>query len=320
MTAFRGILGLALSLLAAATLLSGFERPAAEERTKALGNLAAESESLRRLLTPDADFFPITPPAPGDWLSEHPERGQTFDAYRRSAANRPDPIRRMIYFQPLGEFSDEATPSLEELRGYAAAFFQMEVKILPPYRPHEEEFTPRRDPVRGQRQVLTTDVMKFLQRRLPPDAYCLLGVTMVDLYPQASWNFVFGQASLVHRVGVYSFIRYDPAFDGGTRKRDFQSLILSRSAKVLVHETAHMFGLTHCIYYDCVLNGSNHLAESDARPQHLCPVCLRKLQHAIGFDAVKRYQDLFHFYRRQKWYEDADWVKRQLARVTSPPA
>jgi archaemetzincin len=58
---------------------------------------------------------------------------------------------------------------------------------------------------------------------------------------------------------------------------------------VLEHETGHMVGLAHCIYFNCLMNGSNHLAESDRRPLHLCPVCLRKLQWSIGFDVVARY-------------------------------
>ncbi len=44
-----------------------------------------------------------------------------------------------------------------------------------------------------------------------------------------------------------------------------------RSIKVLTHETGPMFGLTHCICFRCVVNGSNHLQESDRRPLHLCP-------------------------------------------------
>jgi hypothetical protein len=39
-----------------------------------------------------------------------------------------------------------------------------------------------------------------------------------------------------------------------------------------------MFGIEHCVWFRCLLNGSNHFAESDARPSHLCPVDLRKLQ------------------------------------------
>src|SRR5208337_989956 len=94
-----------------------------------------------------------------------------------------------------------------------------------------------------------------------------------------------------------SFARYDPAFYGEQRGKDYQIILLRRSCKVLAHETAHMFGLAHCIYFRCLMNGSNHLAESDARPMHLCPVCLRKLQTSVGFDVVHRYQNL-------RWLDD----------------
>ena len=35
---------------------------------------------------------------------------------------------------------------------------------------------------------------------------------MIDLYPNESWNFVFGQANPGAGVGVFSFARYDPLF------------------------------------------------------------------------------------------------------------
>ena len=66
------------------------------------------------------------------------------------------------------------------------------------------------------------------------------------------------------------------------------------------------------------MNGSNHLAETDRAPQHPCPVCLRKLHHAIGFDPVKRYEDLARFYRARQWYDELDFVNRQLARAGQP--
>ena len=88
----------------------------------------------------------------------------------------------------------------------------------------------------GQRQVLTWGVLHWLQGRLPEDAFCLLGITMEDLYPEPSWNFVFGPASLNERVGVYSFARHDPAFDGEPRGKDYPALLLRRSMKVLTYE------------------------------------------------------------------------------------
>lgn len=63
------------------------------------------------------------------------------------------------------------------------------------------------------------------------------------------------------------------------------------------------------------MNGSNHLQESDARPLPLCPVCLRKLQHAIGCDVSARYRRLLQFYRHNGFAADADWVSRRLKKI-----
>lgn len=62
--------------------------------------------------------------------------------------------------------------------------------------------------------------------------------------------------------------------------------------KVMVHETGHMFGLKHCIYYSCIMNGSNHLEENNNKPMELCPVCVRKLQENIQFNFLERYMAL----------------------------
>jgi archaemetzincin len=305
-------------LIAAASAGSAFEPPSAAERVAALGDLGGEPEVLRRLLTPDDDFAPIREPAPGDWLAAHKEKGQTFDQYRNAPGNRPDATRHVIYLLPLGKFGPENSPPIEEIRAYAAAFFQMDVQILPAVMPAETQFEPRVNPRSGRRQIRSTSVMDFLATRLPADAYCLLGVTMEDLYPAPSWNYVFGKASLDRRVGIYSFARYDPDFFDEARPKDYADLILRRSCKVLAHEIGHMFGLQHCIYYDCLLNGSNNLEEADACPQHLCPVCLRKLQYDTGFDAVKRYEELAAFYHRHHWSAEANWVYRQLAKIPEP--
>jgi archaemetzincin len=135
---------------------------------------------------------------------------------------------------------------------------------------------------------------------------------MTDLYPDSNWNFVFGQASPHDRVGVYSFARYDPRFYGQEAAADSRKLVLRRSCKVLAHETGHMFGIDHCVWYRCLMNGSNHLEESDARPLHLCPVDLRKLQWSIGFNAVERYRRLRDFHRQAGFEDEAQWLDRRL--------
>jgi archaemetzincin len=290
-----------------------FQPPGPDVRRAAVGDLGGLSPVLRSAFSADAsEFEPIPKPGPHDWLAVHPESGQTFDAFKASRPNRPSESRRVIYLQPLGNFAPDGSPSTEKLRELAAAFFAMEVKALPAISLDASKFTNRRNPNTGNSQILTGDVLGFLKARVPSDAFCVLAITMEDLYPEQSWNFVFGQASLRERVGVYSFARYDPAFYGQPRSSDYEILLLRRSCKVLAHETCHMFGLVHCTFFNCLMNGSNHLAESDRRPLHLCPVCLRKLQWSIGFDVVKRYEATERVARADGFADEADWFNRRI--------
>jgi archaemetzincin len=91
--------------------------------------------------------------------------------------------------------------------------------------------------------------------------------------------------------------------------------LLRRSCKVLAHEIAHMFGIAHCVFFNCLMNGSNHLAESDARPLHLCSVDLRKLQHSTGFEPATRYRRLLDFSRRVGFDEESAWLEKRLRYV-----
>ncbi len=292
-----------------------FRPPGREERLRAIGPMEGLPEGLRRAFEPDTLFAPMTVPEEGSWLDVHPEAGQTYEDYVSSGANRPDSRRRVIYLQPVGLFSPEDSPPLQRLRDYAKAFFCLDARVLPPLGIGTHAFTTRINPLTKKRQILAGDILSFVGKRLEADGFCVLALTMEDLYPDPSWNFVFGQASPRKRAGVYSFARYDPTFYGMQRDPDFRRLLLRRSCKVLAHETGHMFGLEHCIYFRCVMNGSNHLEESDSRPQALCPVCLRKLQFAVRFDPEKRYRALLTFYLRNGFDEEAVWVARRLEKI-----
>jgi archaemetzincin len=88
-----------------------------------------------------------------------------------------------------------------------------------------------------------------------------------------------------------------------------------RSCKVLAHEIAHMFGLKHCVFFNCLMNGSNHLAESDGRSLHLCPIDLRKLQHNVGFEPEASYRRLLDFSRKVGFDEESAWLEKRLRYV-----
>jgi archaemetzincin len=290
-----------------------FELPSTDVKRAAVSDLTRLPPPLQRAFAPDApEFDPIPKPGPHDWLAVHDEPGQTFDEFKVSRPNRLTKDRHVIYLQPLGDFAVDRSPSIAKLREFAAAFFAMEAKTLPPAAHDTSKFTARRNPYTGNAQILTSDVLNFLKGRVPSDAFCVVAITMEDLYPEPSWNFVFGQASLHERVGVYSFARYDPAFYGEARAGGYETLLLRRSCKVLAHETGHMFGLAHCTYFNCLMNGSNHLAESDRRPLHLCPVCLRKLQWSINFDVIERYRALENACRADGFTDEAEWFGRRI--------
>jgi archaemetzincin len=280
----------------------------------AIGPTRQLSPLLQRAFDPGDDFEAISEPGPSDWLAEHLEPGQTFADFEKSRPHRPDKQRATIYFLPLGKFDEAASPKMEDLRECAAAFFDLETKILPAI-PLDGAGIKSRQRRNSRRQFLTKDILQLLRRQLPTDAYCLLGITMEDIYPDESWNYVFGQASLRDRVGVYSFARYAPEFYGQKRTEESRLLLLERSLGVLFHETSHMFGMRHCIYFQCLVNGSNSLEESDTQPLHLCPVCLRKLHASVGFDIVDRYRKLQALYNRLGLTDEAEWISRRLEHI-----
>ena len=204
------------TLAAASGAAALFTPPTMEQVRAAIGPLDDEPPVSRRLLSVDADFAPIPPPRPFDWLAAHDERGQSFAEFRMGDWYRPGPRHHILYLQPIGAFPSDAPP-LAELRAYAQAFFQMRVELLPGVAVEDAKFTRRIHEGTGKEQLLTGSVRGFLKGRLPADAFCVLGITMTDLYPEPDWSYVFGDAAPAERVGVYSFARYDPAFIGQQR-------------------------------------------------------------------------------------------------------
>lgn len=276
----------------------------------AIGDTSQLSPSLQRAFDPAGDFEPIGEPGPDDWLAQHPEKPQPFADFLNADTHVPAGDRRIIYLLPIGAFPPTA-PQLAALGKIVHAFFQLEVRVLPAATVREVGATTRVHD--GHRQILAPDVLAWLTKRLPDDAFGLMAITMEDLYPEESWNFVFGMASLRERVGVQSFARQDPAFFGEPRGATWQQLALRRATWTLVHEISHMFGLTHCVYWKCVVAGSNHQAEADSRPLHPCPVCLRKLQSAIEFDPAVREEELATVLRELGIDDEAAWSAHRAA-------
>lgn len=288
-----------LGLLCGASSLLGWRLYAAQEGGDAVAEYRRQMELIRPFFTKKRK------PNPGDWLASHKEAGQTFDQYRNSNPNRPTPHRTRLYLQPIGTFTHQEIQVIGTLQRFMQIVFGLEVKIQAAQGTDNIPANAQRiHPVTEQKQLLSTHILhQVLKPNRPKDAVAVLGLTSADLWPGDNWNFVFGQASLSERVGVWSTARMgDPVKEA--------AVYLRRVLQVAVHETGHMFGIKHCTAYECCMNGSNHQAESDQTPLVFCPECDAKLWWACGLHAPRRAKALHAFAQEHKLDPDtAQWEK-----------
>lgn len=247
---------------------------------------------------------------PGDWLAEHHEEGETFEEYLACGPVRPEGRRRTICIMPLGEFSPTERRIISLTAEFMGHYFGVPVRVtddLP------LSLIPKRarrvHPEWGMKQIQSTYILdSVLEPRLPDDALACIAFTASDLWPGEGWNFVFGQASLHRRVGVWSIYRNgDP--DAG--EAGFK-LCLLRTMKTAVHEMGHMISMKHCILFECNMCGSNHRVESDRRPIALCPECAAKVWWCTGVDPVDRFGSLEAICRRLGFGREAEFYARSI--------
>lgn len=250
-------------------------------------------------------------PLRGDWLSLHREDGQTFRQYLACDPVLPQGERHVLYVQPLGDFTAGQRKIVALTSDFMGLYFNLPVKTLPDLPLALIPSKARRlMPRWGYRQLLTPYILdEVLKPKLPADGAALLALTATDLYPRDSWQFVFGEASLSDRVGVWSIFRFGDPTSGLEAFR----LCLLRSIATASHETGHMFSLQHCIKHPCNMNGSETLEESDRQPLALCPECLAKICWATKTRPLDHLGRLADFCRRNGLAKEEAFYRKQMA-------
>jgi len=254
-------------------------------------------------------FKAKTPAQPGDWLAEHKETGQTYAAFRSSVRRRAVDSYSSLRIVPIGPLTAGQTSVLKVVTDILKPFFGLPLELDPPVPLVRIPSSAQRNQFEEEpTQLLTTYLLSdvLVERRQATDA-AVLGITAQDLWPGAGWNFVFGQASLNDRVGVWSMARNgDSDASSAMRKR-----CALRTAMTATHETGHMFGIRHCIAYECGMNGSNQSDERDRQPLEFCAECQPKLWWTLKLDPLARSRALEAVARKHGFTPAAEGFRRQ---------
>ena len=292
--------------------ISTFKIPSKTSLLRTIGNISKlPDDSLKKILKTAEDFHnPIYAPEKDDWLSEQEEDGQTFNQFLYDRYNLMSVNRNIIYINPLQEMPQQF---LDNLLLYCQSFFYpMKVKLINIVSLQSLKVKSRINKYSKKIQYNASQINSKTVKYVPNDAHCMISILLDDLYPESSWNFVFGLATIEDRVGVFSFARFSSSFEKKNEVVNFDNFLLYCSCSTLTHEICHTFGLEHCIYYTCLMNGCNNMEEAKKQPLYECPVCLRKLHYSIGFDPLERYKQMLnvtkmfggYFNSANKWYEN----------------
>jgi len=253
-------------------------------------------------------------------IASHLSKPQTFSRWKHTYTVHnvyPFVCRRkpnVIYLQPIDDYPTFIQGYIlqkglltlnffEVLQGFMQIFFSgLEVLVRAPAQiSTSDKVQSRTHELTGQHQLCVNDIYPELRLLLPSDGLAIIGVSWTDIYPRG-FNFTLGEASISHHAAVVSFGRFETKdFNADTNKdvEEVNGQILWKIIKTLTHESCHLLGLEHCLFFRCAMNESSSVSEALQQPLFLCPVCLRKLQQACHFDVLERYEQMHSFLKRK---------------------
>lgn len=280
--------------------------------SQGLNNL---SDSMEFIL--QKNQFYIGEAKSGEWLELNKEKGQTFTEYWNKNSNikptQPTEERTKIYLQLYGDFDETQLRLMDSVERFLSIFYELPIERLEQKSLDSTSLDTAnwRLHKRNGFQVKTGFILDSLEKNLPADGVMLVSFTTNDLYPSQKWSFVFGQARLHNRVGVWSMARFGDA-NLINKDTDAFNLALQRTCKTAAHEIGHIFSLQHCTFYRCAMQGANHLTELDGHPSYFCPVCDAKIISNLSLSLSKRYENLAAFWKNQQQLETSNYYKKSV--------
>lgn len=82
------------------------------------------------------------------------------------------------------------------------------------------------------------------------------------------------------------------------------ALWLGRVCKTASHELGHCFGINHCVYYACIMQGTAGLSEDARQPPYLCPVDTAKVLRATVSNERESVEAMLRFCDKRREMEE----------------
>eukprot|EP00927_Polykrikos_kofoidii_P046603 TRINITY_DN40787_c0_g1_i1.p1 TRINITY_DN40787_c0_g1~~TRINITY_DN40787_c0_g1_i1.p1 ORF type:complete len:561 (+),score=27.27 TRINITY_DN40787_c0_g1_i1:131-1684(+) len=292
-----------------------FRCPSEKERQAAMGSNVGLVFMMQRVLRfAEVWFEPIPEPRLDDWLSLQSELMQTFQAFKNAFARYqaevgPTAERQCVHLLPLGstEFPAGLLPQIRDICG--GFFWPLRAALL---RPHTPSHCGCADGSLDANALLT-----WMKPRLRADSVMLVGLSTAALTNRGAPT--VGASDWESRIAVVSVGTCQESSDKivqGTELTE-SGIFLERSAKLVLHQATHMFGILHCCYYRCLMNGSSCLEEADSKPPYLCGICLKKLHLVLGFNVLDRYMRLATAWTRAGCEDTGRWYETRVTSVCS---
>lgn len=256
---------------------------------------------------------------PGSWLYQYRESGQNLGIFE-SEMDAPVAARDVLLLRELEPLDDaRAAELLDPIGEFLSIYFQRDLELGTGLPLAAAAFRPEQG-ARGQYDA--QDLLDALVGTCPPGVAGCMAVTDEDLFVR-DLQYIFGLGHFRERVGVMSTYRlWEDRRDArtGVRTAPGRSEPLRRALKVAVHEMSHQLGVAHCIHYkDCVMAGTNSLAESDRGHLMLCPLDHEKLRWRTGFDPHRRFTELAAFAARKQLHKEAAYWTRMAEEYPALP-
>ena len=167
---------------------------------------------------------------------------------------------KLIYVIPMGDVDTDIVESAAVSLWHT---FGLEVRQTEPMEMPPDAFEKKR------MQYSSIEILRALNKSAPKDAFRVLAITDKDLFIPVL-SFVYGHAQFEGKTGIVSTARLRQEFYGFPEDR---STLMTRVVKEVVHETGHLFGLTHCNDTACPMTLSTNIRMLDRKGVSLCESC-----------------------------------------------